>query len=130
MIVIRQLKRNVSVVEFCGILRKALPLYPTCRLDLREPVLCRGNAPQVFLYMLFPDVTHWNLLAFAVSNGDTEDSFAQKDSFRMVPKSAMPEIRKDGFGLVKPAMDPQVVLGLAAEFPGAAFCVLHWVSHG
>jgi len=48
----------------------------------------------------------------------------------MVSKSAMPEIRQEGFGLVKPAMDHQVVLGLAAKFSGAAFCVLQWVSHG
>jgi hypothetical protein len=45
--------------------------------------------------MLFPDVTHWNLLAFAVGDGDTEDSLAQEDSFGMVPKTAVLEIRKE-----------------------------------
>jgi len=47
----------------------------------------------------------------------------------MVPKSAMLEIREEGFGLVKPVMDPQVVFRLATTFSGAAFCVLQWVSH-
>ena len=70
---LRQLKRNVSVVEFCGILRK---IHPTCGVDLREPVLCRGNTSKVFLYMLFPDATHWNLLAFAVHDCDAEDTFS------------------------------------------------------
>jgi len=79
--------------------------------------------------MLFSDVTHRNLLAFAVGDGDTEDALTQEDSFGMVPKSPVPEIREDRFGFVKPAMDPQVVLGLAAKFSGAAFCVLQWVSH-
>jgi hypothetical protein len=31
--------------------------------DLREPVLCSGYPSKVFLHMLFPDVTHWNLLS-------------------------------------------------------------------
>jgi len=68
--------------------------------------LCRGNTPQVFLYMLLPDVTHRNLFAFAVDDGDTEDAFTQEDSFGMVPKSAVPEIREEGFRLIKP-MDSQ-----------------------
>jgi hypothetical protein len=31
---LRQLKRNVSVVEFCGIHRKTLTIHPALRLDL------------------------------------------------------------------------------------------------
>jgi hypothetical protein len=50
--------------------------------------------------MLFPDVTHWNLLAVTVGNGDTEDALAQEDPLGMVPKRAMPEIREESFGLV------------------------------
>ena len=80
--------------------------------------------------MPFPDVTHWNLLSFTVGDGDTEDAFAQEDSLGVVPKTAVSEIREEGFGLIKPVVDWQVVLGPAAEFPGAAFRVLHWVCHG
>jgi hypothetical protein len=47
----------------------------------------------------------------------------------MVPKGTMPEIRKEGFGLIKPVMDQQIVLGLAAKFSGAAFCVFKWMRH-
>jgi hypothetical protein len=80
--------------------------------------------------MLFPNVTHRNLLAFAVGDRDTENAFTQEDSLGMVPKSAMAEVRKEGFGLIKPVVNPQVVLGLPAKFSGATFCVLQWVGHG
>jgi hypothetical protein len=80
--------------------------------------------------MLFPDVTHWNLLSFTVGDGDTEDAFAQEDSLGVVPKTAVSEIREEGFGLIKPVVDWQVVLSSAAEFLGAVFCVPHWVGHG
>jgi hypothetical protein len=80
--------------------------------------------------MLFPNVTHRNLLAFAVGDRHTENALTQEDAFGMVPKSTMPEIREEGFGLIKPLMDQQVVLGLPAKFSGAAFGVLQWVGHG
>jgi len=48
----------------------------------------------------------------------------------MVPKSAMPEVWEEGFGLIKPVVDWQVVLKIAAEFLGAAFCVFPRGSHG
>ena len=79
--------------------------------------------------MLFSDVTHWHFLAFAIGDGGAEDSFAQEDSFGMVPKGAMPKIREEGFGLVKPVVDEQVVLGPAAKFSCAAFCMPYWVRH-
>jgi hypothetical protein len=59
--------------------------------------------------MLFSDVAHRHLLAFAVGDGDTEDALAQENSLRMVPQSAMPEIREEGFGLINyvdKALDP------------------------
>ena len=80
--------------------------------------------------MLFPDVTHRNLLAFTVSDCDTEDALTQEDSFGMVPKTAVPEIRDEGFRLIKPVVDRQVVLGLAAKFSGAAFRMFKWMRHG
>jgi hypothetical protein len=48
----------------------------------------------------------------------------------MVPKTAVSEIRDEGFRLIKPVMYLQVVLGLSSKFSGAAFCVLQWMSHG
>ena len=78
--------------------------------------------------MLFPDVTHGNLLAFAVGDGDTKDALAQEDSFGMVAKSAMSEIREVGFGLVKPVVDLQIVFGFAAKLSGAAFRMFKWVA--
>lgn len=50
--------------------------------------------------MLFPDVTHWNLLAFTVVDCDAEDALTQEDSFGMVSKRAMPEVGKETFGLI------------------------------
>jgi len=74
--------------------------------------------------MLFSDVTHWHFLAVAVGDRGTEDALAQENAFGVVAKSAMPKIREEGFGLVKPVVDQQVVLGPAAKFYCAAFCVL------
>jgi hypothetical protein len=80
--------------------------------------------------MLFSDIPHRHLFAFAVGDCPTEDALAQENSFCMMPKSAMPEIREVRFGLVKPVMDPDVVLGFAANFSRAAFRVLQWMGHG
>jgi hypothetical protein len=80
--------------------------------------------------MLFPDIAHRNLPAFAVGDCDPEEAFAQEDAFSMVPKSAMPKVWEEGFGLVKPVVDRKVILGPASESSGAVFGVLHWVSHG
>ena len=72
------------------------------------------------------DVTHRNFSALSIGDGDTEDAFAQENSLGMVPKIAMSEIPEEGFRLIKPIVDWHVILGLAAEFLGAAFRVLEW----
>jgi hypothetical protein len=46
-----------------------------------EPASCRGNPSQIFLNLLFPDIAHWYLAAFAVGDRDTEDALAQEDAF-------------------------------------------------
>jgi hypothetical protein len=80
--------------------------------------------------MLFSDIAHRNLPAFAVGDCDPEEALAQEDAFSMVPKSAMPEVWEECFGLIKPVVDCYVVLGAATESSGTVFRVLHWVSHG
>jgi hypothetical protein len=71
----------VSIVELWGIPPKTLTIHPAFRLDLREPVLCRGNSSKIFLHMLLADVAHRNWSAFAVGDGDTKDALAQENSF-------------------------------------------------
>jgi hypothetical protein len=66
--------------------------------------------------MLFSDVTHRNLFAFAVGDCYTEDSFAQEESLGMVPKTAVSEFRHEGFRLIKPIVDRQVVFRLPPNF--------------
>jgi len=80
--------------------------------------------------MLFPDVTHKNLLAFAVGDSDTEEALTQENSFSMGAKSTMPEISHESLRLIKPVVDLKVILGPAPESSGTAFSVLHWVGHG
>jgi len=80
--------------------------------------------------MLFSDVTHRHLFAFAVGDGNAEDALTQEDPLAVVPKIAMPEIREVSFALIKPEVDREVVLSPAAKFSGTAFCVLEWVGHG
>jgi hypothetical protein len=47
--------------------------------------------------MLFPDVPHWNLLAFAVGDCDTEDALTQEDFLgihaerRVMPSQMQPD---------------------------------------
>jgi hypothetical protein len=79
--------------------------------------------------MKLPDVAHWNLLALAVGDRDAKDPLTQKDSLGVVSKSAMPEIREKGLGLIEPVMYREIVLGPATELSGATLRVLEWVSH-
>lgn len=100
-----------------------------CSPDLRQPVLCRRNPTQIFSHMLLPDIAHWYLPAVAVGDCDPEDALAQEDSFGMVPKSAMSKVWEDGFGLIEPVVDWQVILDFAAKLSSAALCVLQRVGH-
>src|ERR1700722_5846793 len=79
--------------------------------------------------MLFSDIAHRNLSAFAVGDCDAENPLAQEDSLCVVPKSTMPEISHQSLRLIKPVVDRQIVLGPASESSCTAFCVLYWVGH-
>lgn len=48
-----------------------LPIHPSLRPDLCEPVLSRRNSPQIFLNVLFSDVPHRDFLPVTV--GPTKD---------------------------------------------------------
>jgi hypothetical protein len=80
--------------------------------------------------VLFTDVPHGNLFAFAVPDRDAKDLFTQENTFRMMSKSSVSEIREEGFRCVEPVMDLNVVFRLSSEFAGAALCVLEWMCHG
>jgi len=109
---------------------QTLPIHPAFRLDLCEPVLNCGNSSQIFLDVLFSDVPHWDFLPVTVGDRDTEDLFAQEDTFRMMAKGAVTEVRKERLRLIKPIMNWQVVFGLPTESLRATLCMLQRVCHG
>ena len=46
-----------------------------------------------------------------------------------MPKSAMSKVWEEGFGLIEPVVDWQVILDFAAKLSSAALCVLQRVGH-
>jgi hypothetical protein len=46
--------------------------------------------------MLFPDVTYWNLLAFAVHDCDAEDAFGKENAFSVMTECAVAEVCEKG----------------------------------
>jgi hypothetical protein len=79
--------------------------------------------------VLFTDVSYRNLFAIAVCDRHAKDLFTQEHTFGMMSESSVSEIREERFRRVKPVMNCDVILGLSAEFPGAALCVLEWMCH-
>ena len=79
--------------------------------------------------MLFPDVADWDLVTVRVADRNTKDALGQENAFAVVTKGAVAEIREESFGLVKPAMDREVVLGPAPEFLCAVASMFKRVSH-
>jgi hypothetical protein len=50
-----RLRTREGVLRQSG-LSQSLAVHPTLWSDSREPILCRGDPPQVFSYVLFSDV--------------------------------------------------------------------------
>jgi hypothetical protein len=89
-----------------------------------------GNSPQIFSYVLFPDVSDWNVGAIGVSYSDPKDAFGQEDGLRVMPECPVTEIREECLGFVKPTVNCKIVFRLATEFPGAALRMFERMSHG
>src|SRR5260370_31547871 len=62
------------------------PLHPTLRLDLQEPILCRGNSAQVFVDMLLSYIADRNFVAIAIPDGNTKQSLRQQNSLGVPPE--------------------------------------------
>jgi hypothetical protein len=58
---------------------------------VREPSCAVGIRSRSSL-LPFPDIAHWDLLAFVVGDRDREDALAQKDAFGTISKSGLPEV--------------------------------------
>jgi hypothetical protein len=110
--------------------RESPTIHPAPGPDLRQPILGCRYASQILFHVLFTDVPHRNLFAIAVRNRDAKDLFTQENTFRVMSKSSVSEIRDEGFRCVEPVMNGYVVLSLATEFAGAALSVLEWMCHG
>jgi hypothetical protein len=59
---------------------QTLAVHPTFWFDLRQPILCRRDASQVFLNMLLSNVSNGNLLPVAVGDRDGENLLAQENT--------------------------------------------------
>jgi hypothetical protein len=99
-------------------------------LDLRQPILGCGYAPQILFHVSLTDVRQGDLFGFAVGDRHAKDLFTQENALGMMAKNSVSEIREEGFRLIEPVMDDNVVFRLSAEFGGAALRVLEWMCHG
>src|SRR5579859_5324157 len=72
---------------------QSLPIHPAFGLDLCEPVLSRWNSSQIFPNVLFSDVPHWDFFPLTVVDRDTEDFFTKENTFCMMTKGAVTEVR-------------------------------------
>src|SRR5436190_1520555 len=49
-----------------------LPIHPALWLDIGKPIRCRRDAAQIFFYVLFSQMAHWNLFSVAILDRRTE----------------------------------------------------------
>jgi hypothetical protein len=70
------------------------------------------------------------LFSVAVHDDYAEQFLCQKNALGVMTQSAMAEIRKERFRLVKPVVNREIVFGFSAELLGAALGVSEWVGHG
>lgn len=120
---------EISSARARRLLIKTLPVHPAFRLDLREPVLGRGNPSEVFFYVLFSDIPDRDGNAIKVEYGDAKDAFGEENPFGVMAHGPVTEVGEERLRFVKPTVDREVVLGCAAEFLCTASCVFNWVSH-
>jgi len=107
-----------------------LSIHPTLWLDLHEPVLCRGNATQIFVDVLFSYVANGNQLPLTIGDGDAKQLFAQENSLSVMPKRSVTDVGKKRFRFIEPVVNRKIILGPAIELPGAPLRVLDWMGHG
>jgi len=108
---------------------EALAIHPSLGMDSRKPILGRRDAPEIFSYMLFADVTDRHIVAVSVANRNSKDAFGQENALRVMPERAVAEIREVGFGFVKPTVNRKIIFGFTTELSDTALCVFEWMSH-
>ncbi len=65
--------------------------------------------------MLFSDIPDRNLVSVAVCDRHTKNPLTQENSLGVVAEGTMAKVREERLRLVKPLVNGEVVLGLAAE---------------
>ena len=86
----------------------ASTVHPALWTDSCQPVLDGRDAPEIFLHVLFSEVADRHLSTVRVPDGDTGNSFGQKDSFGVMTKGAVAEVGEERFGFVKPPVDCEI----------------------
>ena len=64
--------------------------------------------------MLFADKPRGNHTTVGICQSGTEQPFAKKNPFRMMPQGSITEVRKEGLAFIEPLVNRQVVLNAAA----------------
>ena len=88
---------------------------PTSSITRRWPYIQRCGLICVFPDVLFSYIPDRNLLSVAVRDRYTKNLLTQEDSFGVVAKGAMTKVYKERFGFIKPVVNWEIVVGLAAE---------------
>jgi hypothetical protein len=96
----------------------ASPEHPRLGLNLAEPVLDRGNSPEVFEDVLLADEPDWDYPAGRRGHRGAEEGLQLEDALGMVAQSPVPKVRHVLFAGVEKLVVDQEVARLAAELLG------------
>jgi hypothetical protein len=79
--------------------------------------------------VLFSNVSHGHIFPLAIPDRYTEDSLCQEDSFGVVAQRSVPNFCHDGFRLVEPLVNAQIIVSDTAELAGAILGMFQRMSH-
>jgi hypothetical protein len=80
--------------------------------------------------VLLSDISDGHIFPLAIPNRETKDLFGQENPLGVMAKTPMSNICHDGFRLIEPLVNAQIIVRDAAESAGAIFCVFQGMSHG
>src|SRR5580700_4881967 len=105
------------------------PAHPEFRADAAYPVREARDETEVLPHMLLADQPDRHHAAGRDRDRRAEETLQHEDAFGMMPQRAVPKISGDGFRLVEPLMQRQIVLGRAAPFLHRGKRVMITMSH-
>src|SRR5215471_16771441 len=113
----------------CGLRAEGRAPHPWLRLDMPQPIFYRRNPTEIVGHVLLANGAHGNGLAVTVLYGRSKNGGAQKNPLAVMAKRAVPKIGEMGLAFIKPIVDCQIVLRLAAKEPRRSHGVMIGMCH-